>query len=142
MKELIFPYSKKKVTLDVADNVPILNITENGEYSVKGYDKAVVNVEGGSSDFSTAEVIVTNSTESNVNQNGIAIFEYMGEEAMASEFPPIFPNTSVTYDFVLFKGQQTIYAPDDVHIAVTGDITEEEGEIVITGDGTITYTAK
>ena len=49
MKELIFPYSKKRGTLDVLDNVPTLNITENGEYNVRGYDKAVVNVEGGGS---------------------------------------------------------------------------------------------
>lgn len=64
MKELIFPYSKKKGTLDVLDNVPTINITENGEYNVKGYDKAVVNVEGGgSSDFSTAEVSITNNRQ-------------------------------------------------------------------------------
>ena len=97
---------------------------------------------GGSSDFSTAQVTITNSTSSNITQSCINVLELMGEQTMSSELPPLGANGSVTCDMVLFKGTQLIYAPDDVNIAVNGDITEEEGVIVINGDGTITYTSK
>ena len=124
--------------------VEALNVTENGTYSEEGkaYSPVVVNVAGGSSDFSTAEVTFSNTTDTTLVQNGIAVLNFMGEEGMAMEFP-ILTTDPITVDVVLFKGSQIIFAPtDDVTIAVTGDITENEGEIVVTGDGTISYTTK
>ena len=94
---------------------------------------------GGSSDFSTAEVTFISTVSSPApEQEVIAIMEIMGEEGMISKFPLI--NGSLTVDVVLFKGSQIIYAPNDFNdITVTGDITEEEGEIIISGAGTISY---
>ena len=84
----------------------------------------------------------SNTTDTTLVQNGIAVLNFMGEEGMAMEFP-ILTTDPITVDVVLFKGSQIIFAPtDDVTIAVTGDITENEGEIVVTGDGTISYTTK
>lgn len=123
-----------------------LTATENKTYEKDGevYNKVTVNVSGGggSSDFSTAEVTITNSTSSNITQSCIAVIEYAGEEGLTSTLPPLGANQSITCDMVLFKGTQGFYAPDDVYITVTGDITEEEGWITITGDGTITYDEK
>lgn len=127
--------------------VEALNVTENGTYSEEGkaYSPVVVNVAGATSDFTTVEVTITNSTGSGISQSCIAIQEFMGVEGMTSQLAPLAPNSSVTVDMVLFKGTQIIYPPDDFTIAVTGDITDDtydNGEIIITGAGTITYTAK
>lgn len=97
---------------------------------------------GGTSDFTTAEVTITNSTNSSISQSCIAILELMGAQMMTSEIPPLDVDASVTVNMVLFKGSQIIYAPENVTIAVTGDITDDSGELTITGAGTITYTAK
>lgn len=143
MKKIILPYSLKEGFISEARNVPTIDITENGTYDVKAYEVANVNVEGGgTSDFTTAEVTITNSTNSNLSQSCIAILELMGAQMMASEIPPLDVDASVTVNMVLFKGSQIIYAPENVTIAVTGDITDDNGELTITGAGTITYTAK
>lgn len=121
--------------------VEALNVTENGTYSEEGkaYSPVVVDVE---SDFTTAEVTIINSTNAGITQSCIAVLEYLGAEAMISQLPPLDPEASLTVDMVLFKGSQIIYAPEDLTIAVTGDITDDSGELTITGAGTITYTAK
>lgn len=56
MKEFELPFEKIKATLNDAPVEPTIEITENGTHNVKGYTWADVNVEGGSSDFSTANV--------------------------------------------------------------------------------------
>lgn len=124
--------------------VEALNVTENGTYTEEGkaYSPVVVNVAAPASDFSTAVVTITNSTNSALSQSCIAILELMGAQMMTSEIPPLDVDASVTVNMVLFKGSQIIYAPENVNIAVTGDITDDSGELTITGAGTITYTAK
>ena len=124
-----------------------LQVSENGTYGESGvaYSSVEVNVSGGgggSSDFSTAEVtFISSISKQPPIQEVVAIVDVMGEKTMGSTIPLI--NGSLTVDVVLFKGSQIIYAPDEVkNITVTGNITEEEGEIIISGAGTISYENK
>ena len=114
-----------------------ITITENGEdIDVAQYATADVNVSGGggSSDFSTAEVTVTNQTLNVLNVpylDNVDDTDFISTEIL----------TSGTYDILLYKnyafGFLTIEG-DEPSVVVTGDIEYSNGEFNITGDGTIT----
>lgn len=116
-----------------------LTATENKVYQKDGevYNKVTVNVEGGggSSDFSTAEVTITDTVgvrimAPNVNQ------DYQDAEGTFN--PPV--NTPTTYDIILYKGKAycTIESEGAFNLEVTGNIENDSGELTITGNGTIT----
>lgn len=112
------------------------SITENGTYdpaddNANGYSSVTVNVEGGggSSDFSTAKVTLTNETPLGLtlahSDNTTGISPQMGQ--------------SGEYEVVLYKGKaEGIFMSPSGNVSVTGNITYNDGELVITGDGTIT----
>lgn len=111
-----------------------LEVTENGTYAPPAgtaYSPVVVNVEGGggSSDFSTAKVTLTNETPFGLtlahSDNTTGISTQMGQ--------------SGEYEVVLYKGKaEGIFMSPSGNVSVTGNITYNDGELVITGDGTIT----
>lgn len=110
-----------------------LEVTENGTYETSGemYNKVTVNVEGGggSSDFSTAEVTLTNETPFGLTlahiDNTTGISPHMAQ--------------SGEYEVVLYKGKaEGVFMSPSGNLSVTGNITYNDGELVITGDCTIT----
>ena len=99
---------------------------------------------GGSSDFSTAEVTIQVGLGLEVTVNMVNVD---GEEMLTGAF---FSTSSepatTTYSAVLYKGvgYASIFdnaTGDDYdmsRVSVTGDLTKDEYDIIITGNGTIT----
>ena len=118
-----------------------INITENGEYDVTDYAVANVNVEGGggSSDFSTATVTLTNPPQG----GGTVEFEqsvYISALGSMVGGGGGFTNIESLIPFVLYKGVGYANFPLKQNFTVTGDIEydQEYGDLIIRGDGTIT----
>lgn len=117
-----------------------LKVSENGTYGESGVAYSSVEVDvsggGGSSDFSTATVVVTNNLVVdvfeikdlvNIDENGLVSRAF----ANASE--------TKTISVVLYKDFPTYgYYRGEGAVAVTGNIRFENGDIYVTGDGTIT----
>lgn len=122
--------------------VEALNVTENGTYSEEGkaYSPVVVNVAGGSSDFSTAEVSITAF-------NGIEIhIPYIDEDSTDFGIWTVYQpadSDSHVLQTVLYKGLAYISAPNGNVTGVTGnaEIDEEEGGAYIRGNCTITFSS-
>ena len=113
-----------------------ITITENGtNIDVAQYATADVAVEGGSSDFSTAEVNIK-------NQSGAAVYCAFSvasdSEDKAVGVDTILRDADITYNVILYKGYAYLMI-DSENIAVTGNISTTNG-IVVSGDGTITIT--
>ena len=89
---------------------------------------------GGSSDFSTAEVQIGNTSGAPVSC-GIPIVEDMYDDSTA--ITTINRDDVNTYKVILYKGKSYIFI-DSENIALTGDISTEDGFLLVTGDGTIT----
>ena len=125
------------------------SITENGTYdpaddNANGYSSVTVNVEGGggSSDFSTAEVTLICDGFDNdegtgkidgcfINNNAIDWFVNLETDATG---------TLGTFPVVLYKGVGTAFAYPGALVSISGDIvTDENGNLTITGNGTIHY---
>ena len=108
------------------------------------YIKAVVEeAGGGSSDFSTAEVTITNTTN-----DGYILFPCIGAEYSdgmedwdTMEIITVEPDTDV-YKYQIPVYKDGTYLNVEGHppytIAVTGSITVDTGSITVTGNGTIT----
>ena len=94
----------------------------------------IVSGGSGSSDFSTATVTVTiNETATGV----IVMLPHTVDEPLTMSDSFIYD--SGEYTAILYKGKAYASVIAIVPtISVTGDITEDEGDIFITGDGTIT----
>lgn len=125
--------------------VEALNVTENGTYSEEGkaYSPVVVNVAGGSSDFSTAEVTVT-ALDPGLN---FAMPVVKTFDNISMIVPTVgVGSTPETLIIPLYKGKALLI--DELteywSVAVTGDIEYDEDfeAYIITGDGTITVTDK
>ena len=89
---------------------------------------------GGSSDFSTANVMITGA---------LPVFgaPFILESALYGAKATGDSVLSGSYDFVLYKGKCTIEIDTDGFegtLSVTGDIELDDTIIIITGDGTIT----
>lgn len=113
-----------------------ITITENGEYDVTEYATADVNVAGAASDFSTAEVTVTvGALENRADFYGSCIVE----DAL-STIASFQPSSSGTLIAVLYKeeGQEFELDAGATSITTTGDVTENDGIVTVTGNGTIT----
>lgn len=93
---------------------------------------------GGSSDFSTAEVTVTNNQE----ENALIIDELVNADVDGlSNGIALETGESKTISVVLYKDIPTYGYHNGVgNVAVTGDIVYADGEIRVSGDGTITVT--
>ena len=116
-------------------------ITENGEnIDVAQYEKATVNVSGGgSSDFSTATVTLTNNTSSD-------LFVFFPntidtETSIIMPYQRVLSSASNDYTIVLYKGTALLTMFDDVSASVTGDIEIMQGAgCIVTGNGTVIFT--
>lgn len=115
-----------------------LEVTENGTYETKGemYNKVTVNVEGGgggSSDFSTAEVTITGIGEgTTVPIIGCYCF---------NDYNLLLPFTEIgdgVYTVPLYKGTVAFTPDPDLVYTLSGNATDNDGIIIITGDCTIT----
>lgn len=117
-----------------------LNVTENGTYAPPAgtaYSPVIVNVEGGggSSDFSTAEVTITQG-DANSDAGSISVIRVQGDDiyeiALSGESPGVFT-------IVLYKGHYYISADSYTVKSVSGNVTfdAENEEIDITGDCTL-----
>lgn len=102
--------------------------------------------EAGSSDFSTATVKIANRDEApRMYYKCFACYEKNelgeGSPTMLGTYIGIEPNSSVTLKVPLYKGYAHWVNPFDVagaEAVVTGDIINNDGNFMITGDGTIT----
>lgn len=127
--------------------VEALNVTENGTYSEEGkaYSPVVVNVAGGASDFTIAEVSIVVSGEPNtdppINLPICNSIEGLGNFAMASSV--MLPNE--TTGVILYKGKciaavtgDEYYDLNDFSVSGNATLDKEQGLLTITGDCTIT----
>lgn len=122
-------------------------ITENNTYNAiddnaNGYSSVTVNVEGGggTSDFTTAEVTITNNTESEIRLALPVVRDDRRHILSANVLAA--PNSSNSHIVALYKGAATgRVITDNVPSAVcTGDVSISSlNAISITGNGTITF---
>lgn len=122
-------------------------ITENGTYnatddSANGYSSVTVEVEGGggSSDFSTAQVTFNSNTTETVP----LMLPVATEEGVDIELSV---RNGRTLEVPLYNGSCIVspndnYEGDFTDFSATGDISidAEASYIIVSGDGTITYT--
>lgn len=142
-----WPYVRELMEGGGSVTVEQLNVTENGTYTAeagKAYSPVVVNVAGGSSDFTTATLTIV--VDSNIEDFG-ALVPHTKE---ASEIPfPLpanidgyidaYPEQENVYQVVLYKGSAILQADtENVSMTVTGDATVAAEFCFITGDCTIT----
>lgn len=125
-----------------------LEVTENGTYETKGemYNKVTVYVEGGggSSDFSTAEVTITNNsseevqfyipTYMNIPDYGAIIQSFMWTN---SEEPTFEGEVVIPTNGELYVGSSLAQFTTS-NTSITGNARLENGQLIITGDCTIT----
>ena len=112
-----------------------ITITENGtDIDIAQYALADVSVSGGGGgDLSTAEVTITNTTNSDV-RCAIPVVEPDFDDAEGVSV--LLADHEHTYNIILYKGKAW-FTIDSENIAVTGGVSIDDG-IVVTGDGTIT----
>lgn len=120
-----------------------IEISANGEYDVSEYATADVQVEGGSSDFSTATVTVTvSSPAEEVNLIG-AFYEEANPpfvpDARTTAFSSFYAEEPRVVKVALYKGEAQVIFSGATSAVATGDIAIYEDNIIITGDGTITF---
>lgn len=118
-----------------------LNVTENGTYTAdegKAFNPVTVNVSGGSSDFSTAQVTIVNNGSAECEGSAVYIASYPSGELLDSVFY-VDAGNSDTLTCVLYKG----LTPLDVNgwqVTVEGDAEIDGFFVIITGNCTITLT--
>ena len=123
-----------------------ITITENGtDIDVSSYATADVAVSGGSSDFSTAEVTVTNNAGEEGSLLSVNLVNITNESVEVGQ--SIAKGYSADLTALLYKGTNYCYPADDsvYSYSVTGDAeidvdseTGDEYGVYITGDCTIT----
>lgn len=96
---------------------------------------------GGSSDFSTAEVTITNNTENSIELT-IPTVEDNSNQSFLNAYANIASNESYSCIVALYKGKTQCFAlNENLPLPVcTGGIEDAgHGEYFITGNGTITF---
>lgn len=141
------PYSKMEYCIE-AQGYPELeiDITENGEYDVKKFAKANVNVSGGgSSDFSTAQVTIANNIDNNVSLYMPVIYETTPmpsiDKAIYCAYSLAEGAPSETVRVALYGGTCLVQPASDIMgktFTATGNAEYSNGMIIITGDCSIT----
>lgn len=150
------PQNRSGLSALVSGGVTVeqLNVTENGTYAETGkaYSPVVVNVAGGSSDLSVAEVTLVNSSTGTVTPMPAPLAfpeNAVGEGAPAMAFPtmamPVEAGNTATIQVILYKGKGAIDLTGNstyFEISVSGDIETNfaPGWAVVEGNGTITFT--
>ena len=92
---------------------------------------------GGSSDFSTAEVTVNNTTGNNIQGIKVQVYDTPTSGVVPSNTYQV---GSRSYIVPLYKGACFWYFTESANVSVSGDIEwdSEEQEVRISGNGTIT----
>ena len=99
---------------------------------------------GGSSDFSTAEVVVTNNSSEGFSMRVASVFD---ENEISVDGATFSPSEYGTVTVILYKGSASYYLEGEistVSIALTGDIEPSfMGNMfgIVHGNGTITITS-
>ena len=98
---------------------------------------------GGSSDFSTAQVtIISSCSGSGTFYNSEVYSVILYENAFWLQAAPVPRSGESTFEIALYKTAPTPLTINNNRLqtmpTVTGGITIEDGEILVTGDGTIT----
>lgn len=126
-----------------------LTATENKVYQKDGevYNKVTVNVEGGggSSDFTTAEVTITNTASHPFMFLLPVIFHYEDDEEVMVPFLDSEDIDGGSVTVVLYKGEcQTFFTSEypmrNFEITASGNVEMGEDLPIIKGNGTITIT--
>lgn len=132
-----------------------ITITENGEYDVTGYATADVQVEGGSSDFSTAEITLVLTLPEGVTADAETISqayvqyptnEYGIEGYYVADFAEATNHkvTIILYNGEAFFNDYAAYSGDDTYNHVVSETLSENIEALqgggykVTGNCTIT----
>ena len=98
-------------------------------------EQAVASGGGGSSDFSTAEVTITNSSSENYFTLNIP-FEEIGHSDIRVD---VDPNSTEMKTAILYNGSAYAYdAYGGFSITVSGNASYSDGVVTVTGDCTIT----
>lgn len=111
----------------------LLRVPSSGTYTLKIEEPQ----SGGSSDFSTAEVIVINTTSNSVTASAVSVMDTPVSAIVP--FNSIGGNSNRSYIVPLYKGLCSWeITSGDVSVSVSGNISYEDGYVDITGDCTIT----
>lgn len=118
--------------------VESLSVTENDTYTApagKAYSPVVVNVPGGSSDYTIAHVTFTNNSSHHFAIAGPTLYEGIMYPTMDSD-----DMVGDVFDIVLYKGVATLAVVDTEEMfsfTVTGDIVAGRTSLTVSGDGTV-----
>lgn len=109
----------------------VMNTPHNTNPAILGNMLNQLTEGGGSSDFSTAEVTIS------ADFNGTAHVAYIHDGEMSEGIVGVGVEPK-TIEVILYKGLAYFYSDSDPTYVVTGDITEDDGDVYISGNGTIT----
>lgn len=119
--------------------VEALSVTQNGTYTApsgKAYSPVTVNVSGGSSDFSTAQMTIINTVEDSL--------VYLTGVRVDTQTDELFPDDELGYGtttviVVLYKGNaRGSIGAEEITSTTGGIVLDENAEYVISGDCTVT----
>lgn len=142
-KTTLTPNNRKEYWLKgMVDGETNLTPNKRSEYWYKEIIDTIGSGGGGSSDFSVANVTLTNASGESLNFSWPVVYEEneMGEGAPATVYDNVFidDNETKIIKIPLYKGSALIEI-DAVSFTVTGNISEVfPGSYLVTGDGTIT----
>ena len=96
---------------------------------------------GGSSDFSTAKLTMVNPQEYPFTVDNYFGFPFIEDNAVQCYYSDtVEPLQSIEFDIVLYKGTAIGMCFTVADFTFSGNISEDDGVLTITGDCTITYT--
>lgn len=142
--------AKEQIMKNVVDNggatpTGTIEITENGEHDVSGYAVADVSVSGGTSDYTTATVTITNNTTKQVWFSiPVAIDAEGGSISLG--YHSVDSEETITLSCILYKGLcggviDVKEALSVGNLSTSGDVSVlVDMNVSITGNGTITIT--
>lgn len=116
MKKIILPYSNVRADFD--EN-PMLSST---------------------CDFTTAQLTIINASESGT-MVVVPIKIEDGSNSTAIGDVSVNANATVTVDFIMYKGKAVIYPTRGTVVEMTGNISRVDGELIATGDCSLTIDA-
>lgn len=128
----------------VANAIRIKGGTNSQLVFPNGFVSAIGNISGGggSSDFSTAEVTITNNSGNEIKFSApFYIAQYKAIQSFMwtnTEEPTINSTIIVPLGGMVFVGAEGLAQFTPQNTATTGNATVENGELIITGDCTIT----
>lgn len=130
---------KKILGLSSDNMLPAIEEGDEGKVVGVSSGKYALVEGGGSGDFSTATVTLTNNTSSD-------LFVFFPntidtETSIIMPYQRLLSSASNDYTIVLYKGMALLTMFDDVSVSVSGDVEIMQGAgCIVTGNGTVTFT--